>query len=103
MSLLQSRTFQTQIVTSPAKQQFSICTFSESYAAKASETAGHKQDHYKKFNSLMQQYSAEASELATQCTMVRVFASLRYVTQHLLHAVPLLSKSGLWCGLCLHV
>ncbi|CAI7995534.1 Solute carrier family 12 member 9 [Geodia barretti] len=54
-----------RIVTSPAKQQFSICTFSESYAAKASETAGHKQDHYKKFNSLMQQYSAEASVVLT--------------------------------------
>jgi potassium/chloride transporter 9 len=54
-----------RIVTSPAKQQFSICTFSESYAAKASETAGHKQDHYKEFNSLMQQYSAEASVVFT--------------------------------------
>jgi potassium/chloride transporter 9 len=55
-----------RIVTSPVKQQqFSICTFSESYAAKASETAGHKQDHYKEFNSLMQQYSAEASVVFT--------------------------------------
>jgi potassium/chloride transporter 9 len=55
-----------RIVTSPVKQQqFSICTFSESYAARASDMAGHKQDHYKEFNSLMQQYSAEASVVFT--------------------------------------
>lgn len=55
-----------QIITSPAKQQqLSICTFSESYAARATDTAGHKQDQYKEFNSLMQQYSAEASVIFT--------------------------------------
>ena len=52
-----------QIVTSPAKeQQFSICTFSESYAARTTDTAGHREDHFKEFNSLMQNYSADASE-----------------------------------------
>ena len=53
-----------QIITSQAKQQqFSICTFSESYAARAADSAGHKQERYKEFNSLMQQYSSDASEL----------------------------------------
>ena len=52
-----------QIVTSPVReQQFSLCTFSESYAARTTDTAGHREDHYKEFNSLMQNYSADASE-----------------------------------------
>ena len=53
-----------QMVMSPAKQQqFSICTFSESFAARATDSADHKQVHRKEFNSLMQQYSADAGEL----------------------------------------
>ena len=53
-----------QIITSQAKQQqFSICTFSESYAARAADSAGHKQERFREFNSLMQQYSSDASEL----------------------------------------
>ena len=34
--------------------------------------AGHKQEHYKEFNSLMQQYSAEASELTDNSNIVCV-------------------------------